>query len=88
MFDWNENKNQQLIIERGISFDEIVEAINNEINPVKIEENDNYENQYKMYLMINDYIYIVPFEIRNSQYWLITAWKDRKANKPYKDGKL
>jgi hypothetical protein len=41
-----------------------------------------------MYLLINEYIYIVPFEIRDKKYWLITAWKDRKANKLYKEGKL
>jgi len=88
MYNWDEKKNQQLILERGISFDEIVEFIEEDINPVAVEKNSNYKGQYKMYLLINEYIYIVPFEIRDKKYWLITAWKDRKANKLYKEGKL
>lgn len=84
MFLWDDSKNETLIDTRGISFDEIVSAIELDINPLDIYENKNYKNQYKMDVLIDDYVWVVVFEIRNGDYWLVTAFKNRKANKKYK----
>ncbi|AJI46871.1 BrnT family toxin [Francisella philomiragia] len=84
MFLWDDSKNETLIDTRGISFDEIVSAIELDINPLDIYENKNYKNQYKMDVLIGDYVWVVVFEIRNGDYWLVTAFKNRKANKKHK----
>ena len=84
MFLWDDSKNEMLINTRGISFDEIVSAIELDINPLDIYENKNYKNQYKIDVLIDDYVWVVVFEIRNGDYWLVTAFKNRKANKKHK----
>ena len=84
MFLWDDSKNEILINSRGISFDEIVEAIGLDINPLSIYKNEKYNDQYKMDVLIDAYVWVVVFEIRNDNYWLVTAFKNRKANKKYK----
>jgi hypothetical protein len=37
-----------------------------------------------MDVLIDAYVWVVVFEIRNDNYWLVTAFKNRKANKKYK----
>ncbi|MGQ4003104.1 BrnT family toxin [Francisellaceae bacterium CB299] len=86
MFLWDDSKNEILINTRGISFDEIVSAIELDINPLDVYENKNYKNQYKMDILIDDYVWVVVFEIRSGDYWLVTAFKSRTANKKYKRG--
>lgn len=86
MFLWDDSKNEILINTRGISFDEIVSAIELDINPLDVSENKNYKNQYKMDILIDDYVWVVVFEIRSGDYWLVTAFKSRTANKKYKRG--
>lgn len=71
MFLWDDSKNEILIDTRGISFDEIVSAIELDINPLDVYENKKYENQYKMNVLIDDYVWVVVFEIRNGDYWLV-----------------
>lgn len=84
MFLWDDVKNETLINTRGISFDEIVSSIELDTNPLDIYENKNYENQYKMDVLIDGYVWVVVFEIRDGNYWLVTAFKNRKSNKKYK----
>jgi len=84
MFLWDDSKNEILINSRGISFDEIVEAIELDINPLSIYKNEKYNDQYKMDVLIDAYVWVVVFEIRDDNYWLVTAFKNRKANKKYK----
>ena len=88
MFLWDDSKNEILINSRGISFDEIVEAIGLDINPLSIYKNEKYNDQYKMDVLIDAYVWVVVFEIRNDNYWLVTAFKNRKANKKYKKDQL
>ena len=61
MFLWDDSKNETLIDTRGISFDEIVSAIGLDINPLDIYKNNNYTNQYKMDILIYDYVWVVVF---------------------------
>ena len=67
-FDWNEEKNTQLKEERGISFEEIIIAINDNkiIEILQNPKNEKYPHQ-KMYLInYNNYIYVVPF-VKNDE---------------------
>ena len=85
MIYWDEDKNNKLIAERNISFDEISEIILRE-EYLDILENPSKENQMIFIVRLNDYIYVVPFIIdENENIILKTAYPSRKFNKIYGD---
>ncbi len=85
MIYWDEDKNNKLIAERNISFDEISEIILRE-EYLDILENPSMENQMIFIVRLNDYIYVVPFIIdENENIILKTAIPSRKFNKIYGD---
>ena len=84
MIYWDEDKNNKLVTERNISFDEISEII------LRKEYLDILENPRKDQLIfiicLQDYIYAVPFIIdENENIILKTAYPSRKFNKIYGD---
>ena len=85
MFDWNKEKDALLKEERGIGFEEIVDAINNALLDVLDHPNQKeYPNQ-KMYVVeALNYIYIVPFVKDGDKVFLKTIIPSRKAKKKYK----
>ena len=83
MIYWEEDKNNKLLSERNISFDEISEIILQE-KYLDILENPNREDQMIFIVRLNDYIYVVPFIIdENENIILKTAYPSRKYNKLY-----
>ncbi len=88
-FDFSAEKNQQLINERGISFEEVIAAIV-EGNILDILPHSNpakYPNR-KIYLLnINNYAYLVPFVKKDENtVFLKTIFPHRKLTKPYLRG--
>ena len=85
MIYWDEDKNNKLIAERNVSFDEISKIILRE-EYLDILENPNKENQMIFIVRLNEYIYVVPFLIdENENIVLKTAYPSRKFNKIYGD---
>lgn len=85
MIYWDDEKNNQLIAERGISFNEITEIILKE-EYLDIFENPQRENQMIFIVRIKDYVYVVPFIIdEDENIFLKTAYPSRKFNKKYGD---
>ena len=85
MICWDDDKNNKLIAERNISFDEISEIILRE-EYLDILENPNRQDQMIFVVRMNDYIYVVPFIIdENENIILKTAYPSRKFNKMYGD---
>ncbi len=83
MIFWDDDKNNKLIAERNISFDEISEIILRE-EYLDILESPNREDQMIFIVRLNDYIYVVPFIIdENENIILKTAYPSRKFNKLY-----
>ncbi len=83
MIYWEEDKNNKLIAERNISFDEISEIILQE-KYLDILENPNRKDQLIFIVRLNDYIYVVPFIFdENENIILKTAYPSRKFNKLY-----
>ncbi len=86
IFAWNPEKNEQLKAERGISFEEIVFHI--EAGDVLlIEEHPNqehYSGQRVFSVQIDDYVYLVPHVISESDIFLKTIIPSRKATKRLK----
>ena len=89
-FDWNEEKNIQLKEGRGISFEEIVIAINENriIKVIQNPKNEKYPYQ-KMYLINhNNYIYVVPYVTNEekNEIFLKTIFPSRFYTKKYLTG--
>lgn len=50
-------------------------------------DQDKYLGQQLLFVVINDDIHIVPFEIRGDKLWLVTIIPSRKATKEYRKEK-
>ncbi len=83
---WNEKKNQLLKIQKGISFDEIVEKIEKrEILGRKKHPNElKYPNQYIFLFGIEGYVYYVPYIENDNEIFLKTIIPSRKYTKEYR----
>ncbi len=87
---YSADKNEKLKSERGIGFEEIVDAITNGYL-IKIVEHPNskrYPNQKMFLVEINDYIYVAPFIEDKTALYLKTIFKSRKYTKKYLKKKL
>jgi uncharacterized DUF497 family protein len=87
-FDWDKEKNRKLKQERGISFEEVVLAINKEqlLDIIEYPNKEKYPNQ-KIYIVnINNYAYIVPFVEDNEKQFLKTIVPSRKMTKKFLKG--
>jgi uncharacterized DUF497 family protein len=84
-FDWNAEKNEQLKQERGISFEDVVIAIeeNTILEILEHPNKEKYPNQ-KMYIVnIENYAYIVPFVDEGEKRFLKTIFPSRKMTAKY-----
>lgn len=82
-YDWNVEKNKILKESKGISFEEILNAIDNgEIIDIFSHPNQKrYPNQEIHAINIDDYIFLVPFVTRDEAIFLKTRIPSRKATK-------
>ena len=83
MFKWNPDKNKLLYETRGITFDEVVQAISDgyAISDVPHWNNRKYPNQRIITVVINGYAYLVPYVRDGKYYFLKTIIPSRKANR-------
>jgi uncharacterized DUF497 family protein len=80
---WDEEKDKKLIVERGISLDEIADLILNQ-RYCAILKNPAREGQKLFILTYRDYTYAVPFVIdANKNIILKTVFPSRKYHKIY-----
>ncbi|MDP2989219.1 MAG: BrnT family toxin [Kiritimatiellota bacterium] len=88
-FVWDDSKNAWLIVERGVSFDEIVYYImNGHLVDVILNENqDKYPGQRIFVVNCAGYIHLVPFDESENDIQLKTIVPSRKATKKYLKGK-
>lgn len=84
-FAWESEKNQKLIEERGISFEDAVYFLNNGgfIDDVAHTNTEKYSNQRVFYVNIEDYIYLMPYVENDDEVFLKTIIPSRKATKKY-----
>ena len=82
---WNPEKNEQLRIKRGVSFDMIVEAIErgNLLDDIPHPNQELYPNQRILIVKLANYVYEVPYVESNSEKFLKTLFPSRKATKKY-----
>jgi uncharacterized DUF497 family protein len=87
-FNWNKDKNQQLQEQRGITFEEIAQAIEqgNLLDVIKHYNSDKYPNQKILIVKIDDYVYLVPFVENDLEIFLKSIIPSRKMTKKYLRG--
>ena len=84
-FKYNQAKNNKLLAERGIGFEEIIQAIDSgNLLAVTDHYNKKYKHQKILYVRILDQVYVVPFVQENKNtVFLKTLFPSRKARKLY-----
>ena len=86
-YEFSPDKNQQLIKERGISFEDVIAAIGEEGALLEVIPHPNpvkYPNQEIYVMHINNYVYLVPFvEKDKNTFFLKTVFPSRKLTKQY-----
>ena len=83
--NWNPDKNQQLIIERGISFEDVVYYLQQGalLDDLEHPNSSKYPDQRIFVVNINDYAYLVPYVENRKEIFLKTVIPSRKATKKY-----
>ena len=87
-FSWDAIKNEKLTRERGISFEEVVLAIEkgNILDVISHPNASKYRHQRMYIVELNGYAYLVPFIEDKEFIFLKTIIPSRKATKKYLEG--
>lgn len=83
--NWNAEKNQTLMKERGISFEDIVFSIQQGdlLDDLSHPNTDKYPNQRLFVINVEGYAHLVPYVENEEEIFLKTIIPSRKATKKY-----
>ena len=86
-FRWDPEKNERLKISRGISFEEIVLAVEEGgLKDVLVHPNQRrYPGQVVLVVSYREYVFLVPSVEEDAYYFLKTIIPSRKATRDYTD---
>jgi uncharacterized DUF497 family protein len=86
IYNWNPDKNQLLVKERGITFERIVFAIGSgdELAVLEHPNQEKYPEQKISIVQVDDYVYAVPFIENDTEIFLKTIIPSRKATRQYR----
>lgn len=84
-FNWNSDKNRQLMLERDISFEDILFCIQHGdlLDDLAHPNQANYPKQRVLVVDVAGYAYLVPYVEDDSEIFLKTIIPSRKATKRY-----
>jgi uncharacterized DUF497 family protein len=84
-FGWSEEKNEKLLLERGLSFEQVVLAIEEGglLDVLEHPNQEKYRGQRLMVVRIGNYAVLVPFVEDTERVFLKTIIPSRKATKAY-----
>jgi hypothetical protein len=84
-FDWNDEKNGLLLKTRGVTFEDVVLAIEEGylLDRLRHPNSEKYPNQYILYVQIGGYVCAVPCVEDDDKIFLKTVIPDRKATMHY-----
>ncbi len=85
VFNWNAEKNQELINTRGVSFVDVVFYLQQGeiLDDLEHPNPEKYSNQRIFVLEIDEYVYLVPYVEDKNEIFLKTIIPSRKATKQY-----
>ena len=83
--NWNSIKNQQLITERGISFEDIVFYIQQGqlLDDIQHPNSKKYPEQRIFVINVDGYVHLEPYVENRKEIFLKTVIPSRKATKQY-----
>ena len=83
---WNPEKNAELKRSRGVSFEDIVLAIDGGglLDVVEHPHRERYPNQAILVVVVAGYVHLVPFVEETTYLFLKTIIPSRKATREYK----
>ena len=89
IYDFDPEKNAQLISLRGISFEEIIAALSTDklLDVVTHPNQEKYSHQKMYAIEHNDYVFLVLFVENDNKIFLKTAFPSRQAKKYYIDNR-
>ena len=89
MFDWSDEKDKKLKLERGVGFEDIVFHVASGVL-LSVSDHPNsqkYPNQKIMYVMVDDYVYLVPYVEEGNRKFLKTIIPSRRATTEFNQRK-
>jgi len=88
--NWNAEKNQLLMSERGISFEDVLFALQSGklLDDLVHQNNNKYPNQRMFVVEVDEYAWLVPYVENEDEIFLKSVIPSRKATKHYLRGAL
>lgn len=85
LINWNSEKNQLLLEERSVSFEDIVVCIQQGefLDIIEHPNKEKYPNQKVFVIEVDNYAYLIPFVETDEEIFLKTIIPSRKATKTY-----
>nr|WP_241664455.1 BrnT family toxin [Ningiella ruwaisensis] len=83
--NWNLDKNQQLLNERRVSFEDVVVCIQQGelLDIIEHPNKEKYPNQRVFVIEIDNYAFLIPYVETDEEIFLKTIIPSRKATKIY-----
>ena len=84
-FDWNPDKNRQLMEERGVSFEDALFSLQTGglLDDLRHPNAEKYPHQRMFVVDIEGYAYLVPYVETETDIFLKTLIPSRKATRQY-----
>jgi len=84
-FEWNQEKNQILKTQRGITFEDVVTAIEEQrvLNCINHPNPKKYPHQKLLIIEIDGYAYLIPYVEDERKIFFKTIIPSRKATQHY-----
>jgi len=84
-YNWDPEKNKQLIEDRGISFEEVIFHLQSDslLDDVEHPNRESYGHQRMYVVAIEKYVYLVPYVESKDEIFLKTIIPSRKATRQY-----
>ncbi|MBI3559384.1 toxin [Candidatus Gottesmanbacteria bacterium] len=84
-FDWSVDKNEILKIERDVSFEDVVLAVQEGrlLKTVNHPNQEKHPGQKIMIIEIDNYAYVIPYVEDEQKFFLKTIYPSRAATKKY-----
>jgi len=85
VFQWDNEKNEELRKSRGVCFEQVVLLMEREdvLDTIQHPNQDKYPGQKVAIMKIENYIYLVPYVQERDEIFLKTIIPSRKATKKY-----
>ncbi len=85
IFRWDNDKNERLKNDRGVCFEQVVILMERGeiLDTIEHPNRNKYPGQKIAMVMIEDYVYLVPYVENNDEIFLKTIIPSRKATNKY-----